>query len=163
MEGRRYMVAVDESQNSERAFRYALRQTTDKDEVLVVTTVEKKQAFPDKDGKIHQSSVEFFNQEASAAAEHLLTKYSALCKAESKTCSFAKIPILQARSAGTIGEAICSVAETNKIDTLFLGSRGMDGFKRMMLGSVSSYCVHNCHCTTTVVKTDVVEPKKENN
>jgi len=54
--------------------------------------------------------------------------------------------------ADHIGELICQVAESKKIDFLVLGRRGMNTFKRKILGSTSQYCVENACCTVVVVQ-----------
>jgi nucleotide-binding universal stress UspA family protein len=39
-------------------------------------------------------------------------------------------------------------------DILVIGSRGLGAIKRTLLGSVSDYCVHNCHCAVIIAKKD---------
>ncbi|GAA5806873.1 hypothetical protein MFLAVUS_000221 [Mucor flavus] len=46
-----------------------------------------------------------------------------------------------------------------KADVLIIGSRGLGKIKRTLLGSVSDYCSHNCHCTVIVVKAHPEHPE----
>jgi nucleotide-binding universal stress UspA family protein len=47
---------------------------------------------------------------------------------------------------------IVEYAEKKKIDIIVVGSRGLSGFKRMLLGSVASGVVTYAHCHVLVVK-----------
>lgn len=47
---------------------------------------------------------------------------------------------------------IVEYAENKKVDTIVIGSRGMTGFKKMLLGSVASGVVTYSHCPVLVVK-----------
>ena len=47
---------------------------------------------------------------------------------------------------------IVDYAEKNKIDMIVIGSRGLSGIKRMLLGSVASGVVTYSHCPVLVVK-----------
>ncbi|KAJ6796724.1 universal stress protein A-like protein isoform X1 [Iris pallida] len=49
-------------------------------------------------------------------------------------------------------EAICEAAEKLKINLLILGNHGRGALQRAFLGSVSNYCVHNAKCPVLVVK-----------
>jgi len=44
---------------------------------------------------------------------------------------------------GNPKELLCSIAEFEKVDTLVLGTRGLGQVKKMLMGSVSDYCLHN--------------------
>ena len=43
-------------------------------------------------------------------------------------------------------------AENNKVDMIVIGSRGMAGFKKLLLGSVANGAVTYSHCPVLVVK-----------
>jgi len=43
-------------------------------------------------------------------------------------------------------------AETNAIDTIFVGTRGLGAVKRFFLGSFSTHIVHHAHCNVFVAK-----------
>jgi nucleotide-binding universal stress UspA family protein len=52
----------------------------------------------------------------------------------------------------SVVKSIIEYAEKNKIDLIVVGSRGMSGFKKMLLGSVASGVVTYAHCPVLVVK-----------
>jgi nucleotide-binding universal stress UspA family protein len=51
-------------------------------------------------------------------------------------------------------EAIIDVAETIKADLIVVGSQGMTGAKRFLLGSVPNRIAHHSPCDVLIVKTD---------
>lgn len=53
---------------------------------------------------------------------------------------------------GHISSAIVRVAEEGNYDVIFVGSRGLGGFKRMLLGSVADEVIRHAHCAVTVVR-----------
>jgi nucleotide-binding universal stress UspA family protein len=59
------------------------------------------------------------------------------------------------KTSETIGspvETITDYAVAEKIDLIVMGTRGLGGFKRMLLGSVSSGVVTHAHCPVLVVR-----------
>jgi nucleotide-binding universal stress UspA family protein len=52
----------------------------------------------------------------------------------------------------SIVEAIVDYAEQEKVDLIVIGSRGLSGFKKLLLGSVASGVVTYSHCPVLVVK-----------
>ena len=52
----------------------------------------------------------------------------------------------------SIVKEIVEYAENNKVDMIVIGSRGMTGFKKLLLGSVASGVVIYSHCPVLVVK-----------
>jgi len=53
---------------------------------------------------------------------------------------------------GDAREVICNAAKKYNPDMLVLGSHGYGALKRVVLGSVSDYCVHHVQCPVVVVK-----------
>jgi nucleotide-binding universal stress UspA family protein len=49
-------------------------------------------------------------------------------------------------------EEIINAAKTEKVDLIVVGSRGLGGFQRLMVGSVSDGVVHHAHCPVLVVR-----------
>jgi len=52
----------------------------------------------------------------------------------------------------SVVKEIVEYAEDNNVDIIVVGSRGMTGFKRILLGSVASDIVTYSHCPVLVVK-----------
>jgi nucleotide-binding universal stress UspA family protein len=52
----------------------------------------------------------------------------------------------------SIVKEIVEYAEKNKIEMIVIGSRGISGIKKMLLGSVASGVVTYAHCPVLVVK-----------
>ena len=52
----------------------------------------------------------------------------------------------------SIVEAIVQAAISHDIDLIVLGSRGLSGFKKLLIGSVSSAVVNHAHCSVLVVR-----------
>ncbi len=52
----------------------------------------------------------------------------------------------------SIVEAIVQAAISHDIDLIVVGSRGLSGFKKLLMGSVSSAVVNHAHCSVLVVR-----------
>jgi nucleotide-binding universal stress UspA family protein len=52
----------------------------------------------------------------------------------------------------SIVESIIQAAASHSIDLIVLGSRGFSGFKKLLIGSVSSAVVNHAHCSVLVVR-----------
>jgi nucleotide-binding universal stress UspA family protein len=52
----------------------------------------------------------------------------------------------------SVVEAIVSFAEERRVDLIVLGTRGQSGFKKLLMGSVSSGVVTHAHCSVLVVR-----------
>ena len=53
---------------------------------------------------------------------------------------------------GRVAEVICRVAQERECDLIVVGSRGLTGFKRLMLGSISNAVAAKALCPVLVVK-----------
>jgi nucleotide-binding universal stress UspA family protein len=52
----------------------------------------------------------------------------------------------------SVVKEIIKYAEKNRIDMIIIGSRGLSGIKKMLLGSVASGVVTYAHCPVLVAK-----------
>jgi nucleotide-binding universal stress UspA family protein len=143
---RKILVAVDGSDPSLNASTYAIDLAKRNDSELIVLyivspvpysqfeyanigrmreieTIEKEKAEQDVD-KVKQKAI----QKKVSVKTDVLIKYTSVVK------------------------EIVEYAENKKVDTIVIGSRGMTGFKKMLLGSVASGVVTYSHCPVLVVK-----------
>ena len=54
--------------------------------------------------------------------------------------------------SGSIVQALVEYSANEKADLIVVGTRGMTGFKKLLLGSVSSGLVSHAHCPVLVVR-----------
>ncbi len=54
--------------------------------------------------------------------------------------------------AKSVATTILEYAESNDVNLIIIGSRGRTGFKKLLLGSVSSSIIKNAHCTVLVIR-----------
>jgi len=83
------------------------------------------------------------------AAERVYTAVEASLKQISLT---ATVPYTLQQERGHPGKTIVERAEKEQADLIVLGSRGLGGFKRLLLGSVSDAVLHHAHCSVLVVR-----------
>ena len=77
---------------------------------------------------------------------------NAVLKLESKIDE-SKIPVKTRVLEGiSITDALLSYAESNKVDLIIMGSRGLGGFKKLLLGSVASGLSQHSKCPVLIVK-----------
>lgn len=56
------------------------------------------------------------------------------------------------RTISSIVESIVEVANKENVDLIVMGTRGLGGFKKLLLGSVSSGVVSHANCSVLVVR-----------
>jgi len=79
------------------------------------------------------------------------SRYEILDKAIESACR--ELPAIQVDRRVVYGHpAQALIDESRSADLLVVGSKGHGGFTGMMLGSVSTHCVHHASCPVTVVK-----------
>jgi len=121
----KYMVAVDGSEHSSKAYDIAHKLVTNKDELIFVTVGQKGKA---------------------SAGQELLDKWTKKAEVDGIT---AKSLFLESNDPR---DALCSAVTEHSADILVVGTRGLGTLKRMLLGSVSNYCVQHAPCDVIVAK-----------
>ena len=147
----RILVAVDGSEGSTRASEVAVDLAEKYNAQLFVLNVfrgypEYLTAFPSIPAP---SGKAFEDYEAYARKAAVEVVGRAVSIAEKKGV---KAKPKTSETIGSVVQTITDYAITEKIDLIVMGTRGMGGFKKMLLGSVSSGVVTHAHSTVLVVR-----------
>jgi nucleotide-binding universal stress UspA family protein len=94
------------------------------------------EAAPDMTALFEQAELEQSNE--LKCAETLFAKAGVACK-----------PLA---IKGNVVESILKAAEDEHADLIVIGSRGLGGFKRLLLGSTSDAVSHHAHCPVLIVR-----------
>jgi len=89
-----------------------------------------------------------------AAAEDLAAEQS-LKQVEEACRSIAQeFPVAYTlhQERGHAGEKVVECAENGLTDLIVMGSRGLGGFRRVLLGSVSTSVLHHAHCSVLITR-----------
>jgi nucleotide-binding universal stress UspA family protein len=135
------VVGVDGSSHSQRALEWAINEAAVRRAPLTIVTVHQLVAGYTGPVAYPGDSKEATDQGAAAqqAADKILEGLG-----ESRPASVT----VEARS-GFPAEQL--VEASKDADILVLGSRGIGGFSRLLMGSVSSQVVHHAYCPTVIV------------
>ncbi|KAK9276975.1 hypothetical protein L1049_006514 [Liquidambar formosana] len=157
-EGKKVMVAIDESDYSYHALMWVLDNL--KESITATPLVIFASQAPPNYNYIYAaslSSARMFtvssNPELTNSIQEknkkvvlgLLEKAKGICASRG----------VNAETIAEVGDpkvAICAAVEKYKINLLVIGYRGMGVLKRAIIGSVSNYCVQNAKCPVLVVK-----------
>src|SRR5262245_23443850 len=108
---------------------------------LPFTPTEETRSLPDSDySRMEKAGMERANESITKALANLNARKADLVAIES------------AAIIGDAREAILDEAEKWKADLLVLGSRGLGGFKRFLLGSVASGVLTHAPCSVRIVR-----------
>ena len=147
----RILVAVDGSEGSARASEVAVDLAERLDAQLFVLNVYR--GYPEY--------MTLFPRAPSPSGDAIQAYESYARKAAlevvGRTLSMAEKKGVKAKpqTSGTVGsvvQAITDYAASEKIDLIVMGTRGMGGFKKMLLGSVSNGVVTHAQCAVLVVR-----------
>lgn len=140
------MVAYDGSKDSNKAVEAACALSNGKASVTLLHVYALPiMAYSGKAG-LPQSTVELLNEEAKKTAEAVAKKgLNRAARNGVKT----KREVIESIS---IVEAIVTYASSEKFDLIVIGTRGNTGFKRILVGSVSSGVLNHAHCPVLLVR-----------
>jgi nucleotide-binding universal stress UspA family protein len=149
---RKIMVAVDGSENGERAAKTAMRFAKDYGAELEVLRVflapiAVTPSGP-RAGGAGSTILKEFYEYAEKEAETYLN--SVVGKAREAGVALAKGTVI--RTTGSLADAISERAKTERVDLIVIGTRGLGQSGRLLLGSVSSGVVAEAEMAVLVVK-----------
>jgi nucleotide-binding universal stress UspA family protein len=98
-------------------------------------------------GSVNQSSIEGIIEDAKKEAQAWFDKVQE--EADEHNVKLRREIIVNSKS---IVGAVVDYAEHEGVDLIVIGSRGLSGFKKLLLGSVASGIVTYAHCPVLVIK-----------
>jgi nucleotide-binding universal stress UspA family protein len=146
---RRILVAIDGSDSSFRAAKYAVRLAKrDEAELIVVSVVQKPTAqfIRTPIERPHAARLERYYAYASKRAEYWINRVVVSPRTPEVTV---RTRVLRGAS---IVKAITDYAVSEGVDLIVVGRKGTSGFKRLLLGSVSNGVVNHAASTVLVVR-----------
>jgi nucleotide-binding universal stress UspA family protein len=142
-------IALDHSDCSRHAFNWAItnviRPQTD---LVILTHCRPTPTIHGPHNSIYIDFTEYMtriDQEYRNESHSMLRQFAAILKKHN-------IPVEAIAMRGDPRTTLVRKAKELDSDLLVLGSRGLGAFKRTLLGSVSDYCAHHCHCPVVIVK-----------
>jgi nucleotide-binding universal stress UspA family protein len=143
----RIVVGVDGSEHSLQALRWAVHEATLRDCTVTAINAWTYPVVP-ADGLAGGAFIRGLDPEtlAAAALESLEAAVQTACPEEADRSRVELVVV-----GASPGQAL--VEASKGADLLVVGSRGHGGFANLVLGSVSSQCVHHAHCPVTVIRT----------
>ncbi|KAG6743926.1 hypothetical protein POTOM_052630 [Populus tomentosa] len=160
----RIMVAIDESDGSFYALKWALDHLFDgitptnvpsQEESSLITLVHVQQPFQHHIIPAGPGGAAAFYAAPSIVESVRKAQAENDAALQSRALQMCKDKMIKAESLILEGEPkdkICQATEQMQADLLVLGSRGLGKIKRAFLGSVSDYCAHHAKCPVLIVK-----------
>ena len=138
------LVAVDGSDHAEKAFRHAMALAQKFGSKVVIANVTLP---PVSWGGMGHFQISETVKATIDSSEYLVKKFSSIAKQE-----FGITAESVTAKGGAIADEILKAAESSKADLIVIESRGLTGFKEMVLGSVSIAMVHRAKVPVLTVK-----------
>jgi len=143
------LVAIDESEESVNALQWALNNLITSQDKIILIHAQRSPISHLATGSpgfmVPTDVTMILEKDIKKSTEKILGKATEICKARNVN------PKTEAHT-GDAREVICDAAKKYNPDMLVLGSHGYGAVKRVVLGSVSDYCIHHVQCPVVVVK-----------
>ncbi len=137
------MVPYDKSESAIRAFEYAIDLAGKYNaNISIVTCISIQIPTDPYFGTAYIETTRLLKEDALKSAQSLEPKLKELKMQY-------KIDVLEVVS---ITDTLTSYAESHNVDLIVMGSRGLGGFKRLLLGSVASGVSQHSKCPVLIVK-----------
>jgi nucleotide-binding universal stress UspA family protein len=151
----RILLPMDGSESSMKAAGYAIAMARKKGEnnnaeviALHVIHSEIKHVYSTYyGGSVNQNSIDGIIEDAKKEAQTWFDKVQE--EADENNVNLRREIIVNSRS---IVGAVVDYAEQEGVDLIVIGSRGLSGFKKLLLGSTASGVITYAHCPILVVK-----------
>ena len=144
---RKILVAVDGSNHSFNASTYAIDFAKRNEAELIILYIVSLVPYSTFDYANNDRTKKIETMEKEKAERQIIDKVKQ--EATKKKVSVNTDVIIGITS---VVKGIVEYAENKKVDLIVIGSRGMTGFKKLLLGSVASGVVTYSHCPVLVVK-----------
>jgi len=143
------LAPIDGSDNATRALNVAIEiSKTYGAKLFVVTVTPRDDVDLGMNLPGHTSAVQNYNDEMDRRSQRLLSDSLDLAKSKGWTnVETEAIPEFQ-----SVTKQILEFSLSKKVDLIVLGTRGLGGFKRLLLGSVSSAVVAHAECNVLVIR-----------
>lgn len=137
------MVPYDQSEPANRALEFAIDLAKKYSaKISVVACIVPQIPMDPTLEQSYEQMLEFMRQNAASAISKLESRIDEL-----------KIPVKAKVLEGiSITDVLLSYAESHKVDLIVMGSRGLGGFKKLLLGSVASGLSQHSTCPVLIVK-----------
>eukprot|EP01018_Ginkgo_biloba_P034293 Gb_38930 [translate_table: standard] len=155
-------VALDYSETSKVALKWAIDNLADRGDRLLVIHIQQgkeeagRSQLWEKSGSPLIPLSEF--RQPSLSKQYDLTPDPDVLDMLDTASSEKEFTVVAKIYWGDAREKLCEAVEDLKLDSLVMGSRGLGKLKRVFLGSVSNYVVINATCPVTVVKEPGFKP-----
>ena len=143
------IVGTDGSANSLRALEWAIREAGIRRTSLTVLAV--YQVLPDYWGAVTSPGAHALAEDARKIAQEATDGLLDRVGAQSRPLS---VTVQDAN--GLPAEEILKAANDMDADMIVVGARGAGGFKKLLLGSVSTHVTHHAHCPVAVIPAQLV-------
>lgn len=143
------MVAIDGSECSSYALRWALQNLDDKlkSGVILFTAIS-----ADYSGVCSGSYASVPLDMVTSIQDYQKKFAASLLSKAKEICTEFGVDAETISSSGNPKDAICDAVQKFHCQLLVIGSRSRKAIGRVFLGSVSNYCVHNANCPVLVVR-----------
>jgi nucleotide-binding universal stress UspA family protein len=148
VESRLFVIGVDSSDYSNHAIEWARDNLLHSKDTVHIVNV-RTPVYPDTALVAGLSLVSHYHE----LEENERNKSHELLRSMAAKLDTLNITVRAFSVAGDARTILCDKANSNQATALVIGSRGMGLLRRLALGSISDYCLHNCNQTVIVVKT----------
>ncbi len=141
----RILVAVDGSPYAEKALTYAADLATKYDAKLTIVHVVLRRFYAVTPSEAGVLATTVFVKEIEAEGREIMRKAEEYAKGQGVKY---ECKLLQ----GVPAEEIIKMAQSENVDLIVMGSRGLTEVRAFLLGSVSDKVSHHARCPTLIVK-----------